>query len=397
MIEIKDKTECCGCSACASGCPVGAINMIEDGEGFQYPQIDNNKCVNCQKCENVCPVRNKKVYNESSRKVYICQNRDDNIRFDSTSGGAFSALAKYVIRRKGYVFGAEFNSEWKVVHGFVREYAQLSRFRGSKYVQSDIGDTFVQIKNLLDDDNWVLFTGTPCQVEGLILFLGKSYEKLVLMDIVCYSISSPKVWRMYLDHLETSRKIDLSKVKRIKFRDKSKYGYEYTLMTFYDKNNKIIYSSGPECNQMLRSFVSNTSTRPSCYNCQFKKIERNSDFTVWDCYNIYKYDRKLDDNKGSSHIMVHSVKAKKMLEELSEDLVLKQINIISAVESEPAMTESAKPSDLRVDFFECVQKNENVFNVYFSKSVKIQIESILRKMLSRIGVYKYIKRMIKNE
>lgn len=395
MIEISDKSDCCGCSACVACCPVNAITMVEDGEGFLYPCIDKIKCIGCKKCENVCPTRKNRERIEFKREVYVCQNRDDEVRFDSTSGGAFSALANYVIRRNGYVFGAELNSDWKVVHGYVQAHEELHRLRGSKYVQSDICDAYGMVKNVLEEDKWVLFTGTPCQVAGLISYLGKTYEKLILMDVVCYSISSPKVWRIYLKHLESEKKIKISDVDKIKFRDKSRYGYEYTLMTFYDKNKNIIYSSGPESNQMLRSFVSNTSTRPSCYNCRFKITERGSDFTVWDCYNIYKYDKKMDDNKGTSHLMIHSMKAKKMLNELAEDLVLEKVDFSEAVNSEPAMTECARPSNIREKFFECVEKNNDVFKEYFCQSTRTKTERILRRVLSQIGMYKYIKRILK--
>ena len=189
------------------------------------------------------------------------------------------------------------------------------------------------------------------------------------MDIVCFSISSPGVWKAYLSHLETSGKIDISKVKRIKFRDKTKYGYEYTLMTFYDENGEELYSSGPESNQMLRSFVSNTSTRPSCYDCKFKKVNRVSDFTAWDCYNVYKYDTNLDDNKGTSHILIHDQKAEDMLEELGSSLLLKNVDLEKAVMSEPAMIQCAEPNEKRTKFFHEFEK-EDPFNVFFQESAK---------------------------
>lgn len=329
------------------------------------------------------------------KKVYICQNKDSEIRFDSTSGGFFSAIANYVIDRQGFVFGAEFDENWNVVHGYGTEKKDLIRFRGSKYVQSDLKDTFQNVKNLLNDDRWVLFTGTPCQVAGLSSFLGKDYEKLVLMDIVCYSISSPIIWKAFLQHLIKYNKLDLTKVTRIKFRDKTQYGYEYTLMTFYDKDQKELYSSGPESNQMLRSFVSNTSTRPSCYNCAFKNIERVSDFTAWDCYNVYKYKKSLDDNQGTSHVMIHSQKGERIIKELAETLTLYEVDLNEAVESEPAMVECAKPSKLRHDFFSSIASGQDVFDIYFKENIKIKIERFLRKILSKTGLYSLVKRMIK--
>lgn len=334
--------------------------------------------------------------NVFARKVYICQNKDDKVRFDSTSGGVFSALSKYVISKNGFVFGAEFDDDFRVLHGRTKLEEDLSRFRGSKYVQSHLGDSFREVKNLLDDNQWVLFSGTPCQIEGLVSFLGKEYERLVLMDIVCYSISSPEVWKRYLQHLVTERKINKSEVARIKFRDKAKYGYEYTLMTFYDANSNEIFSSGPESNQMLRSFVSNTSTRPSCYKCQFKKINRVSDFTAWDCYNVYQYQKKLDDNKGTSHIMVHSEKGNQILAELVDYMQIIEVELKKAVESEPAMTESATPSNQRFDFFEKFGCDEDVFDLFFPDTPRVKFERTVRKILSKTGLYSFAKRMIKH-
>lgn len=394
MIEIQDKMECCGCSACANVCPVTAIKMEPDEEGFLYPNVDTDTCINCGKCNRVCPIINAAEPTPYERKVYICQNKNEKIRLDSTSGGVFSALAKYVLDRNGYVFGAEFDENWTVIHGYTQNEDDLGRFRGSKYVQSNVGDSFRLVKEFLEENQWVLFTGTPCQVEGLHNFLGKEYEKLILMDIVCFSISSPGVWKAYLSHLETSGKIDISKVKRIKFRDKTKYGYEYTLMTFYDENGEELYSSGPESNQMLRSFVSNTSTRPSCYDCKFKKVNRVSDFTAWDCYNVYKYDTNLDDNKGTSHILIHDQKAEDMLEELGSSLLLKNVDLEKAVMSEPAMIQCAEPNEKRTKFFQEFEK-EDPFNVFFQESAKTCIERTLRKNLCKLGLYRFIKRMIK--
>ena len=329
------------------------------------------------------------------RKVYICQNRDNDIRFDSTSGGVFSALSKYVIDRKGYVFGAEFDKNWRVVHGMGQSEDDLFRFRGSKYVQSHLGDTFKKVKSVLEDDRWVLFSGTPCQIEGLVCFLKKDYDKLILMDIVCFSISSPKVWELFLNHLEKNDQIDFSKVKRIKFRDKTKFGYEYTLMTFYDQNGKVLYASGPESNQMLRSFVSNTSTRPSCYKCRFKKVNRVSDFTVWDCYNVYKYKKSLDDNCGTSHVMVHSEKAYKILNELDDYLLLERVDLKQAIDSEPAMIKCSVPNDIRTEFFKCIANGQDAFDIYFQDTLKVKIERILRKILSKTNLYSFVKRSIK--
>ena len=393
MISIIEKSQCSGCSACYSTCPINCIQMISDAEGFYYPVVNTEKCIECRKCEKVCPYLNDLTLEAATRKVFVCQNRSLPIRQDSTSGGVFSALSQYVIDRNGIVFGAAFDKQFCINHKGGRSLDSLANFRGSKYVQSWMGDTFRDVRAELEKDQWVLFSGTPCQVAGLNAYLGKKYEKLVLMDIVCYSISSPGIWKQFLEYI--SRQIPISEIERIKFRDKTKYGYEYTQMTFFDRNGEVLYSAGPETNPMLRSFVSNTSTRPSCYSCPFKTIDRVSDFTAWDCYNVFQYDKKMDDNKGTSHLMIHSNKGLEIMKELSKYLAFFEVDSERAVKSEPAMTECAKPSDIRQPFFDLYQSNKNVFDTYFKDTSRVKIERFLRHALSKIGVYKTVKRLLK--
>ena len=395
MIEIKNKQDCCGCSACEQVCHVNAIEMKMNEEGFYYPQVNKSLCVNCDKCKRVCPIRQGSPERKVEPKVYVCQNKSLHTRLDSTSGGVFSALAQFVLEKDGVVFGAVLNDHFVVQHESVTSEEGLHRIRGSKYVQSKINDSYKQVKEYLNGNRYVLFTGTPCQIAALCSYLGKEYEKLLLMDIVCYSISSPGVWKQYLQHLQKIGKININQVSDMRFRDKSKYGYEYTLMTFYDHRKNVLYASGPESNQMLRSFVSNTSTRPSCYECKFKGTIRQSDFTAWDCYNIYKYDQTLDDNKGSSHVMVNSEKGLRLLNELSEYLNSFEVDPHKAISSEPAMTECAMPSDMRDAFFDTYGKNIDVFDVFFKDTFRVKTERILRHVLSKIGLYRAFKRLMK--
>lgn len=393
MIHIEDKKNCCGCSACSQICPTRAINMEVDGEGFLYPNVNKDICIGCDRCVKVCPMQNK---NEVSVEhlVYVIQNKNEEVRKESTSGGAFTAIASYVLDRKGIVFGAGFDENFGVLHKYTETYEGLEEFRGSKYIQSNLRNTFRMVKKFLDDNRWVLFTGTPCQVEGLHNYLGRKYDKLILMDIVCYAISSPKVWQLYLSHLNATGLIDISNVKKIKFRDKTHYGYEYTLMAFYDADGKEMYSSGPESNQMLRSFVSNTSTRPSCYNCPVKKTDRISDITVWDCYNICQYDKSLDDNKGTSHILIQSRKGKRVFEEINAKLKSREVDYQKAIDSEPAIRECATASEKRTDFFKYVKMNKDPFNDFFKVDIRVKAERLFRIILSKLNIYSTIKRML---
>ncbi len=393
MITITDKAKCTGCSACSNVCPVSCIQMQQDEEGFYYPAADAKKCIGCGKCERTCPVLNVQKPDTEYRKAFICQNLAAELRKDSTSGGVFSALSRYVLDRGGIVFGAEFDEKFCIKHGAGEDSESLARFRGSKYVQSWIGETYRAVQEALKQDRWVLFSGTPCQVAGLDAFLGKKYDKLILMDIVCFSISSPGVWDQFLKKI--GRTVPLDRVAKIKFRDKTKFGYEYTFMTFYDKNGELFYAAGPESDPMLRSFVSNTSTRPSCYDCKFKTVDRVSDFTAWDCYNVYQYDKALDDNLGTSHLIIHSEKGMAMLGEISRYLRLKEVDADRAIASEPAMTECSRPSDMRDEFFAVYQSGKNVFDVFFQDTGRVRVERFLRHGMSQIGLYQFVKRLMK--
>ena len=246
MIEIIDKKNCCGCSACAQICPRKCILMQEDDEGFLYPKVDKKSCIDCHLCERVCPVLNQSKP-KKPLKVYASINKDENIRLCSSSGGIFTALAEKVIAEGGVVFGARFDDKWEVVHDYVETKEDLSKFRGSKYVQSRIENCYKEAEVFLKAGRIVLFSGTPCQIAGLILFLKKSYNNLLTVDFVCHGVPSPGVWRRYLKE-EIARQCDRkntvlprpisekdTRVTGISFRDKAlgwkKFSFALVLST----------------------------------------------------------------------------------------------------------------------------------------------------------------------
>ena len=198
MINIEDKKQCCGCSACVQRCPKQCIVMKEDEEGFLYPVADKDVCIDCNLCEQVCPVLRQREEREPL-DVYAAFNKNEEVRMQSSSGGVFTALAESIIKEGGVVFGARFNEDWEVVHDYVETVEGLSAFRGSKYVQSRIGCTFSQAEQFLKQGRKVLFSGTPCQIAGLKLFLRKEYENLLSVDFICHGVPSPGVWRQYLN------------------------------------------------------------------------------------------------------------------------------------------------------------------------------------------------------
>lgn len=386
MIDIKDKSKCCGCTACKSVCPKNAIEMIEDEEGFLYPNINKGKCVNCGLCDKVCPVLNA-TENKKDPKAYIFQHKDDMVRRQSTSGGAFTAIAEYVLNQKGIVYGVMFDENYKVIHNSVEKIEDLYKFRNSKYVQSDVCDCYERVKKDLERNRMVCFSGTSCQIEGLKRFLNKDYENLILVDVVCRAVPSPLVWKKYLK----LRKEKYKNIKYIMFRDKY-YGYKYSNLSIYNKENdkNQEYHSGVETDPYLRAFFSNICDRPSCYDCKFKKGNRESDITIWDCFEVEKYNKKLDDDKGTTRILANSEKGKKIVQELGKNNTLEEITYEQATKGFLAMFQSVKSNPRREEFFKDLNtlSEKEVFEKYFPNTIKCKIEKNARIFLIKLGIYK---------
>ena len=200
MIQILDKSQCCGCTACVSICPKQCITMREDEEGFLYPVVDSSHCIDCNLCKKVCP----ELYPKEMREplhVYAAKHKNEQVRLASSSGGIFTLLAEKIIDEGGVVFGVRFNNNWDVVHDYTETMEGLAVFRGSKYVQSYMGDCYLKAKSFLEQGRKVMFTGTPCQIAGLKNFLRKDYDNLLTVDVVCHGVPSPKVWQVYLDEI----------------------------------------------------------------------------------------------------------------------------------------------------------------------------------------------------
>ncbi len=389
-INIEEKSDCCGCTACKSICPKDAIEMVEDSEGFKYPKINKEKCINCGLCKKVCPILNKQQFNEFNQKAYLFQNKKEDVRSDSTSGGFYSSVGEYVINNGGVVYGASFDKDFKVEHTKAEMVEELSKFRKSKYVQSDLNNAFKEIKEYLDDNRMVAFSGTPCQVAGLNNYLKKSYDNLILIDIMCHSVPSPLYYEKYKEYI--LKKMNAKKILNVNFRDKRKYGYKYSMMTVETDNG--IYSEGIDTDPYLRAFFGDYSVRPSCYNCKFKTQKRVSDITIWDCFNINEIDKSFDDDKGTTRLLVQSEKGLDILNKLS-DIRLKEIDLKVAVGRVHEMTHSVKSKQGRDEFFKTINLDENAIDKYFPVTIKTRLNSFVRKTLSVTGLYSSIKSIAK--
>lgn len=393
MIQIQDKKNCCGCGGCMNVCPKNCIVMQADQEGFLYPLADREECINCGLCEKVCPVIQVKEDRVFEQKAYIVQLKDEEIRRESTAGGAFSAIAHYVLGRGGIVFGAGYDENFKVVHIPAAEESQLKKFRNSKYVQSDTGKTFSEAEKFLKTGNYVCFSGTPCQIEGLMKYLGRDYEKLITVDVVCHAVPSPFIWQKYL---EMQKKKYGSDISNILFRDKH-YGYQYSTMTLKNNAGKDVYAYGIDTDPMLRAFFSDICDRPSCYDCRFKKRYRVSDFTIWDCFPVYKFDKKLDDDKGTTRVLIHSQKGQLVFDAIKESIRYREVPSDQLTAGVREMFQSVKESPKREEFFRDAGKmpGEELFKKYFPDTIAVKLERNVRIACYKTGIYSVAKRAAK--
>lgn len=314
-ITLASKNACTGCSACASVCPRNCIAMKEDREGFLQPVIDSSKCIKCHKCERTCPILNKEsIPDDFETKAFAAINKNELIRSESSSGGVFYALAKWVIGQGGVVFGALWNEKWEVVHDFADSIEGVKAFMKSKYVQSRIGDTYVQAKKFLDGGRWVLFSGTPCQLAGLRAFLGKDYERLLQIDLICHGVPSPEVWRKYLESYFPNENI-LS----VNMREKEMGWDKYRMQILTDRKK---YLADRVSNPYIIGFLNDSYLRRSCYQCVFRQYHRASDFTIADYWGVKRECPEMYDGRGTSIVFCHTDKAASLLDKLHDEMAL---------------------------------------------------------------------------
>lgn len=374
MIQIKDKSDCCGCTACASICPKDAITMEPDILGFKYPKVDLNKCIDCGLCEKVCAFNDNydKSLNLKEPEIYAARHKDIHEIETSRSGAAFIAISDYILENGGIVYGAGYKDHFRVAHKRATTKEERNEFKGSKYVQSDLDGIFRQVKEDLKQGNTVLFSGTPCQTAGLNSYIGKKLrENLVLVDIVCHGVPSPYIWRDYLTYLENKYK---GKVVKVDFRDKSRIGWAGHIESYtFDNGEKI------ETKKYTNLFYKHIMLRESCGTCHYTNFHRPSDFTLADYWGWEKTNSSINkDNKGVSLVLVNTEKGHYI-----SDVIKNKMLVI------PARVEN------------CIQPNlqhPSEFNPKWKSFKKdyecLEFEFVMKKynQESRLDkVYKYIK------
>lgn len=377
MIDIKNKQDCCGCSACAQRCPKQCISMKIDDEGFLYPHVDGNKCIDCHLCEKVCPVINQDEA-RTPLEVYAAKNSDDDIRLKSSSGGIFTLLAEQTIKGGGVVFGACWDKDWNVKHDYIDNISDLQRFRSSKYLQSVIGDNYLKAEQFLKTGRKVMFTGTPCQIAGLKHFLRKEYHNLLAVEVICHSVPSPGVWQQYLTTRLQTLKWNKSDIRNISFRDKKTGWKTYSFVIENKDGNSFIELSSK--NAFMRGFLADLYTRPSCHACPAKQLRSGSDLTLGDFWGIESLMPEIDDDKGVSVVIVNTEKGREAMHIVDNLFSASWTDICS---KNPAVVKSATASTKKKQFFqEDGLSFENKIRILCkpSFSMRHKVGNILRRL-----------------
>lgn len=393
-IEITRKSDCCGCAACEEACPIGCITMKYDDEGFKYPVIDAKRCVDCGRCAKACPLTDGHDHEGvlPVRAAYAASNKDESVRARSTSGGAFDALARVVIRDGGIVVGARYGEGLKVVHDVATDMEGVSAFYGSKYVQSDLSENGVyrRVREACEAGTPVLFSGTPCQVQGLRTYLGKDYPDLVTCDFVCRAVPAPREWGSYLRDMAS--KFGSKPVAAV-FRNKT-YGYHSGTMKLTFENGKVYYGSG-RVDPMHKAFFADLISRPSCYECRFRCSERSSDFTIFDCWSYAKLTGGIDDDLGHTHLWLRTDKANAMLSRILDWLNLVEVDFDAVLAGDGVMaTRNISCNPNREAFLEYSHKHGIAAAVqkFVPVTAKDHLLEASKGLLHRTGLLSLIKK-----
>lgn len=359
MISISDKTLCCGCGACAQVCPQHCLEMVPDPEGFLYPVTDTNSCVDCGLCNKVCPI----LHTNASDPPFVPRafggwHKDAAIRQDSSSGGAFTLLAEAILGSGGLVFGCTLDADLRAHHIAVDDPLDLTKLRGSKYVQSEVGLSYSLAKAALEKGKQVLFVGTPCQTAGLYAYLGnKRHDRLYLADFICHGVPSPAVFKAFLQEQESAQG---SKMVAHRFRTKD-HGWKQTGIqlgsySLFD-NGQTVRRYPAFRDPYMNAFLDDVDLRPSCYACKFKTLPKEyADFTIADFWGVDKVAPELNDKKGTSLVLVHTAHGQHLWDQVKERFHHQEVDFAAATKRNPPLLHSAAMNPNRAAFFADLQQ-----------------------------------------
>lgn len=382
MINLINKADCCGCTACFSICQHEAIILNEDQEGFLYPHFDKEKCIECGLCEKTCPI----IHHKSEPKIgnpliYAAINTNHKQYIESSSGGIFILLCKFILSHNGIVCGAVYDEKFNVKHSFAKTLEECKAFQGSKYVQSNIKNIYPQIKSILKTGTLVLFSGTPCQVAGLKLYLRKDYKNLLTVDLICHGVPSPQIFQDYLNFIKGDKQITTINMKS---KSNNKKG---TAIQVNFTNGKYIRKT-LKTDLWNKLYFNQLITRPSCHKCQFTHYNRIGDMTIGDAWGIHKYHPNFHPDMMISLLFTNSPKGVELFNHIQNNLDFIQIN--KEESQQPQLEYPAKESPIREVFWkDYLQYGFNyIANNYIGYSPKNIISTIIKQYIKRIITYK---------
>lgn len=387
-LEIKNKADCTGCRACEQLCPVKCIQMVEDENGFLFPKIDEEKCINCGLCQRRCPQINRKE-EKRERKAYAVKAKETEVSKNSTSAGIAYILARKTIKENGIVFGCAYNDKLEPIQTKVEKEEELQKLRGSKYVFSNTLHSYSETKEALEEKENVLYIGTPCQIGGLYAFLGKEYENLLTVDIVCHGVPSQKMFLKYIAYLEEKFK---AKITNYEFRNKDKAIWgEFCAKVTLD-NGKVKYLNADE-DPYYSNFLKGTIYRDCCYECRYANYNRVGDITLADFWGIEKADSKFSSSEGVSLVIVNSSRGEKVFKDIGNQIEYKEFSMEQASDKNSNLKQPTLRSAKRDEIYEGI--NEMKPKEYVKKKLKIsnKAKKTIKKLIPK-SVKKMIKKMI---
>ena len=393
-IEKLQDYQCSGCYACANACPKDAIAMEEDKEGFSYPIINPGLCIECGACDRACP----KLANRSQESMagidsmphtYAVISNHSLERQKSSSGGFFRLLAEQVIRQGGFVYGSAFNEKWEVCHVGVDNLSDLGRLQGSKYVQSRIGLVYRDIKKQLATGRLVLFSGTPCQCEGLYGYLGIKYDNLFVVDLICHGVPSPLVWKHYIQYVCKLKKS--TEISRISFRSKNLSWERYLLEFTFVNSSK--YQNDLHTDIYMRGFLQDLYLRKSCYRCTCRKLHRISDITLADFWGIKDVLPSMYDGKGTSLVLIQSPKGERMF--LDIDAKKAKVYFAQGIRGNGAYLTSPELNPHREKFFQHLNEGDD-FITLMEECLKEPLAKRVRRKLSSVRILRALYHCIRS-
>ncbi|WP_320614506.1 Coenzyme F420 hydrogenase/dehydrogenase, beta subunit C-terminal domain [Fusobacterium sp.] len=384
-----DVKNCTGCGACENICPHNAICLKSNEEGFLYPEVDEERCIDCFLCNKVCQIENKTEIEKFSKKYYALINKNEKHLKVSSSGGAFLAIAKYVLEKDGVVVGCGFDGELKAVHILTYTLDEcIRRLCGSKYVQSEIQESYKKIKEELSKRKIVLFVGTPCQVEGLYLFLKNKPENLITIDLICHGVSSPLLWKKHKEYLE--RKIN-QKINKYRFRGKENIGWALYYYYYYGAKNNC--KKGPAIlDRYYTDFLKGINYRESCYSCKFANLNRCGDITIGDFWGAEKFIKNIDIHKGVSLIIINSLKGNEIIKAISSGIKLREVKETEAIQDNQNLIRPTSRSEERNTYYEKAFNNFELWEKEYTNTLTYKI-NILKNFVP-VSLKKILRRLI---